>query len=127
MSEINIKAIVTSQANYKKTLNALLLKNPQSSFTAQDVNIAGQSLSRLADYGVLKVVDKKEGFIPIDEDEGTFRRVFINVYEINCDILELLRNYEGYKKALEADKIKARIKKLESLLRDTQEQLKAFQ
>lgn len=127
MPEINIKAIVTSQANYKKTLTNLLAKNPQKSFTAQDVGIAGQSLSRLADYGVLEVVDTIEGFIPIDKKEGTFRRVSINVYEVRCDLLSLIQNYDEYKKSIAADKIKKKIAYFQAQLDQAEQQLEKLE
>ncbi len=127
MPEINIKAIVTSQANYKKTLTNLLAKNPQKSFTAQDVGIAGQSLSRLADYGVLEVVDTIEGFIPIDKKEGTFRRVSINVYEVRCDLLSLIQNYDEYKKSIAADKIKKKIAYFQAQIDQAEQQLEKLE
>ncbi len=127
MPEINIKAIVTSQANYKKTLTSLLAKNPQKSFTAQDVGIAGQSLSRLADYGVLEVVDTIEGFIPIDKKEGTFRRVSINVYEVRCDLLSLIQNYDEYKKSIAADKIKKKIAYFQAQIDQAEQQLEKLE
>ena len=121
MANVNINAIVTSiverQSGYKSAIKVLCNIAPTTpTFTAESTNISGATLSKLVDYGVLKVVDKTTAFIPMDWSEDTYRKVSVNVYAIDCDIFAVWNALADCEKAYKVDKIEKRIARLKEQL-----------
>ena len=118
--ELNVRAIVESvvesNTGYEKAIKKLASAPCLSGFTSEDVSISGSTLSWLARYGVLKVVGKTKAFICIDEYEETYKKIDVNVYEIDCDIVALARAFEDRKKEYQVQKIEARVKILKEQL-----------
>ena len=120
MKNINIVAIVESveksQSGYERAIKKLAKTPFLGGFTAEDVDIAGSTLSWLARYGVLKVVGTRQAFICVDEYEETYKKVEVNVYEIDCDIIGLAMKFDEKKKEVKVMKIEQRIAKLKEQL-----------
>ena len=117
---INIIAIIESveksQSGYEKAIKRLASMPCPTGFTSEDVGISGQTLSWLAKYGVLKVIGKKNAFVCIDEYEETYKKVEINVYAVDCDIVALALAFEREKKEFKVKKIEQRVAKLREQL-----------
>lgn len=126
MRNINIVAIVESveksQSGYERAIKELAERfgncpcTACPRFTSEEVGISGNTLSWLARYGVLKVVGTKEAFICVDEYEETYKKVEVNIYTVDCDILELARNFETEKKSVKVQKIEQRVARLREQL-----------
>lgn len=120
MKNINIVAIVESveksQSGYERAIKKLAKTPFLGGFTAEDVDIAGSTLSWLARYGVLKVVGTRQAFICVDEYEETYKKVEVNVYEIDCDIIGLAMKFDEKKKEVKVMKIEQRIARLKEQL-----------
>lgn len=120
MEKINILAIIESveksQSGYERAIKRLASMPCPTGFTSEDVGISGQTLSWLAKYGVLKVIGKKNAFVCIDEYEETYKKVEVNVYAVDCDIVELALAFEREKKEFKVKKIEQRVAKLREQL-----------
>lgn len=120
MKNINIVAIVESveksQSGYERAIKKLAKTPFISGFTSEDVDIAGSTLSWLARYGVLKVVGTRQAFICVDEYKETYKKIKVNVYEIDCDIIGLALKFDEKKKEVKVMKIEQRIAKLKEQL-----------
>lgn len=117
---INIIAIVESveksQSGYERAIKKLASAPCLTGFTAEDVDISGATLSWLAKYGVLKVIGQKETFICVDSWDETYKKVSVNVYAIDCDIVGLALAFEQKKKEVKVAKIEQRVAKLREAL-----------
>ena len=120
MEKVNILAIIESveksQSGYERAIKRLASMPCPNNFTSEDVGISGQTLSWLAKYGVLKVVGKKDAFICINEYENTYKKVEVNIYTIDCDIIALALAFDRKRKEVKVQKIEQRVAKLREQL-----------
>ena len=120
MEKVNILAIIESveksQSGYERAIKRLASTNYLNGFTSEDVGISGQTLSWLAKYGVLKVVGKRDAFICINEYENTYKKVEVNIYAIDCDIVALALAFDRKRKEVKVQKIEQRVAKLREQL-----------
>ena len=132
MRTINIEAIVKSvvenQTGYEDAIKHLCNIAPTTpQFTAEDLAIAGSTLSWLARYGVLKIVGQTEKFVCIDEYEETYKKMTVNIYAIDCDIFALANAFADAKKTYKVGKVEKRIASLKSALADALADLEAIE
>jgi len=117
---INITAIVDSveknHSHYEEAIKTLANLNLTKPFKADDVDMSGNTLTGLANYGVLKIVGTTSAMVCINEYSQTYKKMQVNLYQVACDIDELAKTFNNKKKEVKVQKIEDKIKVLREKL-----------
>lgn len=114
--------------NYTKAI-AIIDAYEGDTFMAKDVNISGNTLSHLCDYGILKVIDKVETIIRVGYEHDI--TVKVNVYQkaLKFTVKDLEReiyNYKINKLQREERDCKKWLKNVQEEIKELKEQSKNF-
>ena len=113
------KSVVESRSNYGKAIDKIANRpSYMSTFSANEIEISGSTLTGLVNYGVLKVIGNKDVFICVDEYEETYKKVKAKIYAVNCDIFELNSAFNDIIKEYKVSKIEKKIASLKAQLKN---------
>lgn len=81
-------------------------------FKAKDIGIDGRTLTKLADHGIVGIVDKEDCWYQVDED--TMKRGKINIYLFR--VSEVTPTFYEQVRQIKVDKVEKRIERLKKQL-----------